>query len=75
MSEETEKYKFSIDKIFEAKEQYHKDIAALPLKEKYIIFLKLQKAVYETMKIAGKELEPGKRVWDVEEKYSSPHPE
>jgi hypothetical protein len=30
MSKEKGKYNFSIDKIFEAKEQYHKDMAALP---------------------------------------------
>ncbi|MDQ3021595.1 MAG: hypothetical protein M3R36_13655 [Bacteroidota bacterium] len=50
-----------VQKIFEAKKEYHKDKAKLPIEEKIKILIELQKIG----KIANPEKTIGKRVWKI----------
>ena len=54
-----------MDRIFEAKAQWHRDQTNLPLKEKVRILLELQKQDYPLLKKLGK-LEWWEKPWDIE---------
>jgi hypothetical protein len=54
-----------IARIFEAKREWHRRQAALPLREKVRILLELQRQDYPLLKERGV-LRPWERPWDIE---------
>lgn len=54
-----------MEKIFEAKREWHRKQAALPLKEKVRILLEMQKQDYPLLK-KRREMASWERPWDVE---------
>lgn len=50
---------------FEAKKKFRKYQASLPIEEKVKILIELQKIGYNILKSTGRELEKGKKVWEI----------